>query len=870
MFLLFFYKSPLTLAILYLIHLIVYIGLFRKMGIQPGYAAIPFVSEWKMSDVVFKSMRTYYHALLSCCIFVIGGWYAGSDTLSGVVFLVFGILIYAFFLMRLYYAIARSFGKGVPFSIATAILGTIMLCYLGYGKSVFVGGPSKVDNRPKWLRILLNVSVFLLTAAELIVLTAVVGVLAIRQNPPRFMSEIMAKESIENASGITDKGEVVTREMAMGEEAASIEQYRSREYFYPDHSGDETVVVMDYNCATDLESNVGMSSVNTAQIIDASKKGSNMTFVMQVGGAKRLFTDGMKDGTYARYTVCNGKLEKVLDLPDTTCMAEGSSLTDFITWTKENYPADRYMLVLWDHGGGLSGGYAYDQINRRADGGEIMPSSELVEAVKNAGVKFDLIGFDTCLMQDFDVVAGLEPYTDYMLASEETESGYGWNYTVGFSELAQNPGMSTEEFGESMIASFDPYNTQLSQNKEVDTKSTLSLIDMTYVKTASDKLDDFFVRENEAILKDVDSYANISIAASGAYRFVGDEQMDLIDYLSRLKELDYEEAIMKEQEMQDTINSVQSAIVVRNANSAKGINGLAFSFPYAMLIQYDGVHKQLAAMKMDSQRSMYDNYFSIMAAQQMKSVDGDQFLSILVPDYTKEEWYIKGFEDYDTADAFIDIPLKDTGNGYKVELPEKAWNTITDVQVVAYKHTDDGLLYLGSDHIGSEDEDGRPLIGMDNTWLHVGDSLICYEASAPRETEMGTVFSGKSRARLNGRTNVIVYIETDPVPENADSTVEAHVVGYEVEYDPLSFAKKGLETFNAGDTIEFLFNYYDEEGKIAMKDVPYGRQVRVFSNKPLLVKDEPLGECDIRFGGKLTDIYERTILTETMEVHIDK
>ena len=79
-----------------------------------------------------------------------------------------------------------------------------------------------------------------------------------------------------------------------------------------------------------------------------------------------------------------------------------------------------------------------------------MPTSEIVEAVKYSGVKFDLIGFDTCLMQNFDLAYKLEPYADYFLASEETESGFGWNYTLGFSELAMNPGMSTADFGTSI------------------------------------------------------------------------------------------------------------------------------------------------------------------------------------------------------------------------------------------------------------------------------------------------------------------------------------------------------------------------------------------------------------------------------------
>jgi hypothetical protein len=39
-------------------------------------------------------------------------------------------------------------------------------------------------------------------------------------------------------------------------------------------------------------------------------------------------------------------------------MADGSTLVDFVTWTVQNYPADRYMLIMSDHGMGWPGGWS--------------------------------------------------------------------------------------------------------------------------------------------------------------------------------------------------------------------------------------------------------------------------------------------------------------------------------------------------------------------------------------------------------------------------------------------------------------------------------------------------------------------------------
>ena len=102
---------------------------------------------------------------------------------------------------------------------------------------------------------------------------------------------------------------------------------------------------MEYIIATDLESKKGLASVNIEQIRKATEQGSDLTFVLEAGAAERMFTKGMEDGTYARYTVQDGEIEKVLDLDPSTSMAEKESLSDFIRWTKDNYPAVEIPVI---------------------------------------------------------------------------------------------------------------------------------------------------------------------------------------------------------------------------------------------------------------------------------------------------------------------------------------------------------------------------------------------------------------------------------------------------------------------------------------------------------------------------------------------
>ena len=419
-----------------------------------------------------------------------------------------------------------------------------------------------------------------------------------------------------------------------------------------------------------------------------------------------------------------------------------------------------------------------------------------------------------------------------------------------------------------MIASFDPYNT-ISKDGNADTTSTLSLLDLTYAAPARAKLDTLFEEEKKAIEESPENYANISIAASGAYAFSGEAQIDLIDYLNRLSEMDYENDILTDAQYKELINAARACVVVRNGNSGSGINGVAFCFPAKRLTEYPETYKQLDAMGLETEKSVYNDYFSIMVSQQLKAVGNNSFLSEFVADYTKEPWYVKGFEDYDTADAFIDIPLKDTGAGYQIELPDKVWKNVVDCQVGVYMKTGEGRMYLGSDHIGALDENGNPMVALENSWPHIGGALIAYNAEQARETEEGTIFSGRTRAILNDRTQIEILIECDPVKEESDQPAEAHILGYVPADDPFSFMSKGLETLEAGDKLQFLFDFYDEQGNLVKTDT-YGKTVRILRNDDVAVKDEPFGECDLEFGGMLTDVYQRTFRTEMLETHVEK
>lgn len=866
------FRNPAVWIVPLAIQILSYWKILGKMGKRRWCAIIPILGEMEMSTDLFRRMRSFWRpAAIAIAMFLTSRYLGMENTVSKIMALV-ALIVYGIFLLRLYVRLAKQFGKKKLFTFGLIMVPLLFLPILGFGKSQYRGRPKfkPEKERSKASRTIRRVGLVGISVVELAALIAGCFLVTVMVHPFRPLVEYMMDDTLSQMSSVTDSDEIVGRKDTLGEDYEQIaEKQRTRDYYFPDHSNDKKVVVMEYVIGSNLEDARGMASINIAQMMDATSKGEHLDFVMEAGGTERWFTKGMEDGTVGRYLISGGKLETVELLDDTTCMSEPQTLTDFIVWAKENYPADRYMLVLWDHGGGFAGGYGMDHLNKREDGENIISASEIIKAIKKADMKFDVIGFDACLMQNIEFANALEPYADYYLASEETEPGTGWFYAAGFGRLAEDATVSTEEFGRSMVSSYDQ-SLRATHKGEPQPKNTLSLVDLTLVKPVYEKLTDLYSKADEKIADSPGVFANMSAGRAKAYQFEDGEQVDMINFLTNLKNADYKQQVTDDEEIDRVAEAAKACVVWHNSDSAEGINGISIDFPYSGLGGYDDEYKQLKAAKYDKERSFFDKFCSIMAAQKMAANDTSTAWGRLTSvDYTDKEWYIKGFEDYDTTKLFIDIPVTETEDGYLPELPEKTWDTILDCKIAAYIETEDGMMYIGQEHFYEEDADGHPLVSMDGVWAHINGHVVCYETDEPLVTDQGTIYRGKVRAKLNGTENITLHIEWDPVQDNTEGEVTGHVTGYsrddEKEY---FFMKKGLEQFETGDTVEFLFDFYDEEGNLIKTDT-YGGKLHVITDDMMTVKDELLeAGTVVQYFGVLTDIYQRELMTEEIREQV--
>ena len=306
----------------------------------------------------------------------------------------------------------------------------------------------------------------------------------------------------------------------------------------PEEQGNasDTYTLMLYMCASDLESECGFATEDLNEIMYGYTAG-NLNVIVQTGGTAEWQNTVVADDRCQRYRVTEDGLELVDDSLGMQNMADSATLTDFIQYCSSNYAADHYGLVLWDHGGGVVGGYGYDE----NFGGDSMSLTEMSRALGDASVHLDMLGFDACLMANFETCLMAAPYADYLIASEEPEPGCGWYYTDWIGKLSENCGIPPKRYGRQII---DDYITESGWDSP-SMYSTLGMFDLQQVTQkllpALSQFSDDAVQQLSA-----GEYRRISQSRSNT-RAVYQSELDHIDLLDYAQHSQSETADQLEQ-----------------------------------------------------------------------------------------------------------------------------------------------------------------------------------------------------------------------------------------------------------------------------------------------------------------------------------
>jgi len=163
-----------------------------------------------------------------------------------------------------------------------------------------------------------------------------------------------------------------------------------------------------------------------------------------------------KTDTTKRYLVKQASLQLIKNLGEIN-MGRASNLSAFILWAMQDYPADHYLVVLWDHGRGFEPMTRDILIDANPPPVSEISVPQLADALDNVtvhtGKRIDIIGMDACLMGMVEVAYAIRDYADYMVASESTAHFYGYAYDKILTWLNANAYTATRVELSKVIAS---------------------------------------------------------------------------------------------------------------------------------------------------------------------------------------------------------------------------------------------------------------------------------------------------------------------------------------------------------------------------------------------------------------------------------
>ncbi len=620
--------------------------------------------------------------------------------------------------------------------------------------------------------------------------------------------------------------------------------------------GKDTVTIMVYMCGTDLESRSGMGTSDLQEMLNASF-GRNINLLIYTGGCKAWKNSAVSSSDNQIWQVRDGKLVCLQKDLGSVSMTDPGTLAGYIQWCAKNYPASRYELILWDHGGGSVSGYGYDE--KFTSSGSISLAG-LDSALSAAGVKFDFIGFDACLMATVETALTMSQYADYLIASEETEPGVGWYYTDWLTDFGKDTSKPTIQVGRNIVDSFVDTCAQKCPGQ----LTTLSVIDLAELEhTLPDALTEFsnattkLIREQE--------YQTVSNARSGTREFAQSSKIDQIDLVHLAQNLGTREG--------KALTDVLLSAVKYNRTSSNMTNayGLSVYFPYRKTNTVDRAVSTFEQIGMDRSFTRCIRQFSdVVASGQAVSGSSNSPLPSLLgmlggnsgvttQDISALLGGLLGGRSLDMEDAeqyltehrFAEENLSwSTGSdGIPVlRLSEEQWGLVQTLELNLFYDDGEGYIDLGLDTVYEFDDDGALLGDSGSSWLAIEGQPVAYYHTVTVDDGTNYTITGRVPVLHNGSRAELILVFDNDHPHGFVAGVQA--VYLEGETDTIAKNMTGLQN---GDTLEFLCDYYSYSGEY-QDSYLLGEPLTV--TQELTISDVPL-EGATRATYRFTDLYHQ-------------
>ena len=403
---------------------------------------------------------------------------------------------------------------------------------------------------------------------------------------------------------------------------------------------DESWALCLYLCGSNLESRQGWASKTLKELRDADIP-DNVTVIVQAGGSSRWKSDDVHQNDQ-RLLVKPGELMDTGSV-GTGSMGEADTLADFLMFCEEEYPADHTAVVLWDHGGGPLRGVCFDE----EDSFNALTLDELADALGRGvsardGRPYDIVGFDACLMGSLETAMALKGNADWMVASEEIESGAGWDYEP----ILETMGAEGADARTVAVSICDGYQSKASRRGKAD-GLTLAALDLSHLPALEGALEEVYEALEKNIGLGIGSLRRLAFGARVAEEFGASGSEGGISNLIDLKGMAdaCAEAYGTEDVPWDTISDAVDEVAAYHVNGKATSGASGISIWYPVILEESDLDQYMEVSPFASYASVLGELFSLEIGE----------VSFADAGSVDEEGVFHVTIDPETADSFYDL-----------------------------------------------------------------------------------------------------------------------------------------------------------------------------------------------------------------------
>lgn len=493
--------------------------------------------------------------------------------------------------------------------------------------------------------------------------------------------------------------------------------YEIKNYIQVEEKKDYTVMI--YMDGSNLESVDGAATEDIKEIINSYPKDSSLNIVIEAGGASDWYTKELEGKGNTRFLIGDSGIKNSQKIEEKN-MGVYDTLADFMNYGIQSYPAEKYILIFWDHGGGSINGFGNDELF----GGDSLELSEIDEAFEKSVAKdtsFELIGFDACIMGNLETANILKDRGSYMIASEDLEPEEGWNYE--WLLKLNNKNLTGDELGKEITNSYFNYyeNDKNALN--------MSVIDLKNVDNLSNYIDEFAKNSN---IRNKEFINEISKNRNKIRCFGNGLGENKIGEMADLKSMFLNFYNIKQVNLGEFNEIINKAVEYKkNKGYVEEPCGLSIYLPVNTEVD---LTKNFMVYNKDKFRSNYVDFIKLY----------NQYL----------------LEEDDITTDFKKFTPEFQEKTIKLVLPSEDIKNISAVYLTVYKEFRDNsniYYFLGTDSDVDINLDGSITAKIDEKFTYINDVLVCTIEKDFKENEYLEVLSP---ALLNGK-EVYLIIKYD-------------------------------------------------------------------------------------------------------------